>query len=59
MAQERTSMRKIREVLRLHFEAQISQAKIAGVAKLNQIYRSAIYHEIYGRWFKLADRFTR
>lgn len=36
MAQERTSMRKIREVLRLHFEAQISQAKIAGVAKLSR-----------------------
>ena len=36
MAQERTSMRKIREVLRLHFEVQISQAKIASVAKISR-----------------------
>ena len=36
MAQERTSMRKIREVLRLHFEAQISQAKISSVAKISR-----------------------
>ena len=36
MAQERTSMRKIREVLRLHFEAQISQTKISSVAKISR-----------------------
>ncbi|MFZ2397088.1 MAG: IS21 family transposase, partial [Smithella sp.] len=36
MAQERTSMRKIKEVLRLHFEAQISQAKISSVVKLSR-----------------------
>jgi len=36
MAQERTSMRKIKEVLRLHFEAQISQAKISSVAKISR-----------------------
>ena len=29
MAQERISMRKINEVLRLHFEAKVSQTKIA------------------------------
>jgi hypothetical protein len=36
MAQERTSMRKIKEVLRLHFEARISQAKISSVAKISR-----------------------
>ena len=36
MAQERTSMRKIKEVLRLHFEACISQAKISNVVKISR-----------------------
>jgi transposase len=36
MAQKRISMRKIREVLRLHFEARISQAKIAGVVRISR-----------------------
>ena len=36
MAQERTSMRKIKEVLRLHFEACISQTKISSVANLSR-----------------------
>lgn len=36
MAQERISMRKIKEVLRLHFEAKISQAKISAVAKISR-----------------------
>ena len=36
MAQERTSMRKIKEVLRLHFEARISQTKISSIAKLSR-----------------------
>jgi transposase len=36
MAQERTSMRKIKEVLRLHFEACLSQAKIASVARISR-----------------------
>ena len=52
MAQERTSMRKIREVLRLHFEALISNAKIASVAKISR----TIYNEIYGCGIKLAVR---
>ncbi|OPY89339.1 MAG: Integrase core domain protein [Smithella sp. PtaU1.Bin162] len=36
MAQERISMRKIKEVLRLHFEAKISQAKISVVAGISR-----------------------
>lgn len=36
MAQERTSMRKIKEVLRLHFEAKISQAKIADITNISR-----------------------
>ena len=36
MAQERTSMRKIKEVLRLHFETCISQAKISNVVKISR-----------------------
>jgi transposase len=36
MAQKRIGMRKIREVLRLHFEARISQAKIAGVFRISR-----------------------
>ena len=36
MAQERTSMRKIKEVLRLNFEAKISQAKIADIANISR-----------------------
>ena len=36
MAQERTSMRKIKEVLRLHFEACISQTKISSVVKISR-----------------------
>lgn len=36
MAQERISMRKIKEVLRLHFEAKISQARISAIAKVSR-----------------------
>ena len=39
MAQERISMRKIIEVLRLHYEAKLSQAKIA---KVNHISRYTV-----------------
>ena len=43
MPQKRISMRKIREVLRLHFEARISQAKIAGVFRIS---RSTVHQYI-------------
>lgn len=36
MAQERISMRKIKEVLRLHFEAKISQKKISDVTGISR-----------------------
>ena len=36
MAQERTSMRKIKEVLRLHFEVCLSQTKIASIARISR-----------------------
>jgi transposase len=36
MVQERISMRKIKEVLRLHFEAKISQAKISSIANISR-----------------------
>lgn len=39
MAQERISMRKIKEVLRLHYEAKLSQANIA---KVNHISRYTV-----------------
>lgn len=43
MAQERISMRKIKEVLRLHYEAGLSQAKIA---KVNHISRYTVQQYI-------------
>ena len=43
MAQERISMRKIKEVLRLHYEAGLSQANIA---KVNHISRCAVQQYI-------------
>jgi DNA-binding transcriptional regulator LsrR (DeoR family) len=36
MAQERISMRKIKEVLRLHYEAGLSQANIARVSSISR-----------------------
>jgi DNA-binding transcriptional regulator LsrR (DeoR family) len=36
MAQERISMRKIKEVLRLHYEARLSQANIAKVSNISR-----------------------
>jgi len=36
MAQERISMRKITEVLKLHFEAKISRTKISDIARISR-----------------------